>query len=245
MAWYEQWFNRDEYEIVYQNRDEAEATKLADLVERVAAPEAGCSLLDVGCGRGRHAIEFARRGYRMSGLDLSERAITQARTRASEAGLEIEFIQGDMRNPVSEASFDGILNLFTAFGYFEDWADHQRAVDAMAKATRPGGFVVQDFLNAPFVEQGLVPEDERVVGETTIHQRRWIEDDRIRKELTFSRAKETRTFFESVALLRQPDFEKFYESAGLDIFALFGDYDGGLLSESSPRMILFSRRSAR
>ncbi len=243
MVWYEQWFNRDEYEIVYQDRDEAEAVRLADLVDRIARPGAGAELLDIGCGRGRHAIEFARRGYRVTGLDLSERAIEQAKTRAREEDLEIDFIQGDMRDPVSEALFDGVLNLFTAFGYFEEWADHQRAVDAMAKAVRTGGFVVQDFLNAPYVEQGLVPEDERVVGKTTIHQKRWIEEDRIMKEITFSRGDETHSFFESVALLREPDFVKLYEEAKLDLFEVFGDYDGGPLTGSSPRMILFSRRS--
>lgn len=242
MVWYEQWFNRDEYEIVYQNRNEAEATALVDLVERIAEPVSGDHLLDIGCGRGRHAMEFSTRGYTVTGLDLSERAIEQARIRSAEAGLSITFIQGDMRDPVADSKFEGVLNLFTAFGYFEEWDDHQKAVDAMAGAVRPEGFVVQDFLNAPYVVSGLVSNDERIVGDVKIEQRRWIEEGRIMKEIIFTRGETTHSFFESVALLRKPDFEKLYRAAGLELFEIRGDYEGAPHSDSSPRMILFSRR---
>ena len=60
MAWYEDWFDKDEYELLYQNRDASEAVQLADLVEHIVPITPGSSLLDMGCGRGRHAIEFAR-----------------------------------------------------------------------------------------------------------------------------------------------------------------------------------------
>jgi len=243
MSWYEQWFDRDEYEIVYQKRDENEARQLADLIEYLAQPEKNQKLLDIGCGRGRHAIEFAERGYRVTGVDLSSRAIAQANNRAAEAGLDIRFLEGDMREPVGTEAFDGVVNLFTAFGYFEEWEEHQRAVDAMVQACVSGGFFVQDFLNPSFVRQGLVPTDVRQVGDTEITQRRWIEDARIRKEITFSRGGDSHSFFESVALLEQVDFERLYADAGLTLFDVRGDYLGAVHEETSPRMILFSRKN--
>jgi cyclopropane fatty-acyl-phospholipid synthase-like methyltransferase len=242
MTWYEQWFNREEYEIVYEKRDEEEARLMADLVEKIISPDPGSRILDVGCGRGRHAIEFAERGYSVTGLDLSERAIRQARERAEEAGLDIRLLQGDMRDPVDTEAFDGVVNLFTAFGYFEEWEEHQRAINAMTTAVIPGGFVVQDFMNASYVESGLVPSDVRTVDDTEIRQQRWIEDGRIRKKIVFTRGEESHTFFESVALLRREDFERLYDSAGLHLFDIRGDYHGEAHQDSSPRMILFSRK---
>lgn len=242
MTWYEQWFSRDEYEVVYANRNEEEAIALVDLIERTIESPDNSAILDVGCGRGRHAIEFAKRGFKVTGLDLSARAIELARKNAKEAGVDVTFLQGDMRNPVERESFDGIVNLFTAFGYFEDWADHQKAVDAMVAAVKPGGFVVQDFLNPSYVASGLIPSDERKIGNTLISQRRWIDEGRILKEIVFASGEESHTFFESVALLEQSDFESLYESAGLDLELVLGDYQGGPYAEDSPRMILFSRR---
>jgi len=244
MTWYEQWFSRDEYEVVYANRNEEEAIELVDLIERTVESPDNNAILDVGCGRGRHAIEFAKRGFKVTGLDLSARAIELARIHAKEAGVDVTFLQGDMRNPVEREGFDGIVNLFTAFGYFEDWADHQKAVDAMVTAVKPGGFVVQDFLNPSYVTSGLIPNDERTIGKTLISQRRWIDEGRIRKEIVFESGEESHRFFESVALLEQSDFESLYKSAGLTLDRVLGDYQGAPYAEESPRMILFSRRTA-
>jgi len=242
MAWYEQWFSRDEYEIVYRDRNEEEAVSLVDLIERTVEPIAGSELLDVGCGRGRHAIEFAKRGLQVTGLDLSERSLEIAREKAAEENLNITFIAGDMRNPVGQNRFDGVVNLFTAFGYFEEWDDHQKAVDAMALAVKPGGFVVQDFLNQAAVESNLIPSDTRTIGDIVIDQRRWVEEGRILKEIVFSSEGGSHTFFESVALLERSDFESLYESAGLELETIFGDYSGAPYDDESPRMILFSRK---
>lgn len=241
MAWYENWFDQDEYELLYQNRDASEATRLADLVERIVAPATGVSILDMGCGRGRHAIEFASRGYEMTGIDLSERSIEQARSHARKAGVDIDFSVGDMRDPVT-GSFDGVLNLFTAFGYFDTDREHQKAVDAMVAPLKTGGFFVQDFLNADRVVSDLIPEDAREIGQAHVSQKRWIENNRIRKEITFSYEDKSHVFNESVALLRLADFEALYAYAGLHIFHTAGSYDGDTYGPSSPRLILFSRK---
>lgn len=240
--WYEEWFDRDEYELVYQERDEAEAEQLVDLLERVVAPRPADAILDVGCGRGRHARSLARRGYRVTGVDLSARAVCRARQRAAEAGLPLLFRRGDMREPLCNACFDGVVNLFTAFGYFEAEADHLRAVQAMAAALRPGGWLFQDFLNAPYVLDTLVPEDARRQPGLEIRQRRWVEDGRINKEITIHRDGDAQTFLESVRLLGLDDFARLYAAAGLHLRATYGDYDGGPYAAEAPRLLLYARK---
>lgn len=241
-AWYEDWFDRDEYELVYNQRDLAEAAEAIDLLERAAAPAEGAKILDVGCGRGRHARTLARRGYRVTGIDLSARAIETARRRAAEEGLEATFAQQDMREPFCQACADGVVNLFSSFGYFEDEGDHARALRAIAQALRPGGWFFQDFMNAPHVRQTLVPEDERRSDGRTIRQRRWIEDGRINKEITLSQNGHAQTFRESVRLLTLADFERLYAVVGLELIETFGSYDGRPHADDAPRLILYARK---
>ena len=242
MPWYEDWFDRDEYELVYQCRDEDEAERAVDLVKRLAAPDAEAEIVDAGCGRGRHARALARHGYRVTGFDLSARALRQARERAKAEGLSIRFVQHDLRTPLCTACTDGVVNLFSSFGYFEEEADHQRAVRALAAALRPGGFLVQDFMNAPEVKKTLVPENTTTRGGVEIQQQRWIEGGRINKEITLRENGAERSFTESVRLLTLSDFETLYAAAGLTLRKTCGAYDGRAYTADSPRLILYAVR---
>lgn len=246
MTWYKDWFNSDLYELVYAGRGEADAGKMVGLIERTVKPKAGARILDVGTGRGRHARALVRRGYRVTGIDLSPIAIETARKRAREEGLSVDFQVGDMRKPVVGRIFDGVVNLFTSFGFFETEEEHQAAVNAMAAALRPKGWLVQDFLNAPYVRRHLVEEDCRDVGECTVTQYRRIQEDpqpRVEKRIAIRRSDgRESTFLESVRLLELEDFERMYARTGLRIEGTFGDYDGAPWSEASPRLILVAKR---
>ena len=143
--WFASWFDRAEYEVVYGHRDDGEAAQLIDLIERVLNPGPNARVLDVGCGRGRHALQFASRGYNVTGVDLSENSIEAARRRATEAGLAARFEVGDMRDPFCVGCADIVTNLFTAFGYFEEEAEHLKAIASMANAAVDNGWFVQDF----------------------------------------------------------------------------------------------------
>jgi len=246
MPWYEEWFDSDAYELVYDQRDLSEARRLADLIERTVEPTPGARVLDVACGRGRHSRILASRGYHVSGVDLSENALRSARRRAEREGLSVTFQQADMRALPFRADFDGAVNLFTSFGYFDDERDHQRVIDGIERALAPGGWFVQDFLNAPYLAAHLVSEDEREVEGVRIVQRRRIEDEpsgrRVKKQITLHRNGDTHTFSESVRLLDAADFERMYAAAGLNLMATFGDYDGHPYAADSPRLILYARK---
>lgn len=246
MAWYEDWFDSADYELVYDRRDLTEAERVADLIERTVHPEAGANVLDVGTGRGRHARVLARRGYRVTGLDLSANAIATAQRRAAEERLtpeQIVFVQGDMRLPHFQQRFDGVVNLFTSFGFFDDDADHQRTIRAMASALKPGGWLVQDFLNAPYVRAHLVPEDEKTVDGVHVRQERWLDGERVKKRITITNGTaDPHTFTESVHLLTRDDFAQMYAAAGLRLTHTFGDYNGAPRTDQSPRLILMAEK---
>jgi SAM-dependent methyltransferase len=236
--WYEDWFDREEYELVYSHRDTIEAERLNDLIERVAGLRKGDQMLDIGCGRGRHAISMARRGYVVTGLDLSARAIATARERARLEEVDVRFVEGDMREPLCEACFDGVTNLFTAFGYFERDEEHEQAILAMATSLRSGGWIIQDFLNASLVQGEYIAEDRRVESGVEIIQRRRLDDGRIVKEIALRRGNKEQVHHESVRLLTLDDFRRYYANAGLRLLNVYGDYDGGPHDAMAPRLIL-------
>lgn len=243
MPWYDSWFDSDAYTLVYAHRDADEARQCLDLIESVHAPEANARILDVGCGRGRHALNLAERGYRVTGIDLSEAAIQEARRRGAERNLPAVFKVRDMRDAVCDGCFEGVVNLFTTFGYFAEDAENEAALRAMRTALHPGGWFVQDFLNAPQVRATLVPEDEQVRNGVHIHQQRWIEDGRIHKTITLETDEHTETHRESVRLFTRNDLEAMYESVGLVPTQAFGHYDGRPHSDESPRLILMAERA--
>lgn len=132
------------YDLLYRDKDYAAET---DYVARFLP--AGCArVLELGCGTGGHAVQLARRGLAVHGIDLSPAMVAQARARGG-AGLAFE--QGDVRAWRSEARFDAVLSLFHVMSYQTTNAD-LRAAFATARAHLvPGGVFFFDFWYGPAV----------------------------------------------------------------------------------------------
>ncbi|HKJ34879.1 MAG TPA: methyltransferase domain-containing protein, partial [Balneolales bacterium] len=184
MSWFEEWFDSPLYEKMYANRDDKEAAQLADLLKEVMPAEQYSEILDLGCGRGRHSINFAERGYHVTGIDLSEVAIQKARSKAKKMNLDIEFIVGDMRKPL-DRTFDGIINLFTSFGYFRDDEENRKVLRAMQKMLRTDGLLVIDYLNAEKVKKDIESYDEGTIDHIEYEIHRFLEDDTVNKKMIF------------------------------------------------------------
>ena len=125
-----------------------DATKAeADFFEKTLAPPPGARLLDVPCGDGRLAIELARRGYRVTGVDISREFLDAAREAASREGLEIAWRQAEMRDLPWRGEFDGAFCGGSSFGFLGDEGD-QAFLDAVARTLRPGARFALDGLKA-------------------------------------------------------------------------------------------------
>jgi SAM-dependent methyltransferase len=116
-------------------RNEAEV----DFVVQALELEPGERVLDVACGVGRHSIELARRGLRVTGLDLSAPSIERARAAAEDAGVHVEFVHGDMRELPWTDEFDAAVNLFSSFGYFATEEENQGALAEIAESLKARG----------------------------------------------------------------------------------------------------------
>ncbi|MFH5830813.1 SAM-dependent methyltransferase [Halalkalibaculum sp. DA384] len=240
--WFEEWFNSPLYEKLYANRDEEEAKQLIDLLEKTLNLS-GCSeILDLGCGRGRHAISLAQRGYRVSAIDLSEEAIKTAREKTKRMGLKIRFEVRDMRNPLPR-KFDAIVNLFTTFGYFARDEENTRVLDSVTEMLDPGGMFVLDYMNSNKVKKTFQPTDHGRFRDISFKVHRYISRGSIIKDIEFSGGpiKGKKQYSERVKLYELDWFKKEFEKRNLQIDHLYGDYHGHRFDpESSPRLMIVS-----
>ncbi len=102
-------------------------------------------MLDLCCGPGVFTVPLARRGHRVTGVDLSPAMLDWARKRSADAGAEVTYVRADAREYEAPQAFDVVLNMFTSFGYFEDPADNARMLRTMHTCLAPGGTLVLDL----------------------------------------------------------------------------------------------------
>ena len=131
--------------IFYQERLDA-APEEVDQIVKLLAPKKDAKILDLCCGIGRHSLELARRGYQVVGVDLTEEYLAKARRQAESEGLNITFVRSDMRQFCQIEEFDAVINMFTAFGYFEIQADNLRVLTNIYCSLRKGGKLILDTI---------------------------------------------------------------------------------------------------
>jgi cyclopropane fatty-acyl-phospholipid synthase-like methyltransferase len=243
MNWFEEWFDSPLYEKLYANRDETEAEQLVELLEETLSLNTCSKILDLGCGRGRHSINLGRKGYHVTGIDLSEQAIKTAKEKAQAEGLKnVQFEVRDMRKPLP-TTFDAIVNLFTTFGYFSTNEENAAVLDSVVQMLKPGGIFVLDYLNAQKVQASFEPAGGGRFQDIDYNIRRYLENGSIFKDITFSRESDgaQKTYSERVKLYDLDWFEKEMDKRNLEIDHVYGDYTGGkFVPGESPRMLIVS-----
>jgi len=218
--WYSSWFDTPFYHLLYKDRDHDEAQLFMDnLTNYLNLPEQG-SILDLACGKGRHALYLNSLGYEVTGVDLSKNSIDYAKNFENEL---LHFEVHDMCVPYHK-TFDAVFNLFTSFGYFENEVDNLKTIKAIQADINEFGFGVIDFMNVNHVIENLVPEDTKTVDGIEFHQKRYVKDGYIIKDISFISEGESYQFQERVKALKLSDFETLFEEAGVYLLDVFGDY---------------------
>jgi SAM-dependent methyltransferase len=243
--WFASWFDSHYYHKVYAHRDDTEAAAFIDALIARLRPEGEASILDLGCGAGRHAKYLASKGFAVTGLDLAAASIREAR-QAERPGLR--FLRHDMREPFGRGAFDYVFNMFTSFGYFEQEDEHDAVIRNIAHALRFGGRLVLDYLNVQYAESRLTPSDVRVIDGATYRVTRWTDDRHFFKRIAIddNGRENVMEHVEQVAKFTLVDFERLFARHGLIVEAVYGDYAlNSYDARTSPRLILIARQRQR
>lgn len=239
MGWFKHWFGTRYYSLLYGHRDVDDARHwVRSILDRWQLP-VGSQVLDLACGRGRHAFFFAEAGALVTGVDISEASIVQARVAVPQA----EFVVHDMREPFRPGSFDAVCCLFTSLGYFEDLEDDRAVFRAVFAALKPGGRFVLDFMNSDLVVRELVANEHLSMQGVGFELRRSCEMGVLVKHITVRDAGEEHRFEERVQALTPDQLEAMALEAG---FVIEDRTDGPELvpfdPNASQRFVLWMRK---
>ncbi len=237
-AWYEDWFDSPYYSTLYQHRDESEAQRFVDRLLLGLNPPKGARMLDLGCGKGRFSRNLAKKGFEVTGLDLSKNSIQFARQYET---ANLSFFTHDMRLPFRINYYDYIFSFFTSFGYFESDADHLRTLKSIRSGLKQDGIFVLDFFNARKVEEQLPRHEEIELDGIHFFIEKRREGGFVVKHIRFRDAGRDWHFTERVRLFHCDELLNLLNHAGLEKKSCFGDYDLNQFEESSsPRAILLA-----
>ena len=243
MNWYEEWFNTKEYLEIYKNRDDVEAETLAELILSNIKIDSGAKILDMSVGAGRHAINFARRGFNVTAVDLSENLLKVAKDNASVYDFQIDFVHSDIRKFETSDKFDLILNLFTSIGYFESDEENFELLRKAYNFLKSGGYFVLDYFNRNYLEANLVPSTVETINGSVINQNRFIQGSRVIKEIEIKKNGDAKRYFESVRMFSFNELQTELENTGFKINSTFGNLDGKpFVLETSPRVIIIASK---
>lgn len=242
--WYEKSFGED-YLLVYKHRDLEGATReVKTMISWLKLP-AGAKVLDLCCGTGRHSMALSDAGYSVTGVDLSEVLLREAR-KQDQAG-KVTWDQADMRSLHLKGGFDAVLNLFTSFGYFREDGEQLKVLREIQRMLKPGGRFIIDFMNSPHVRMNLVPESEREVEGQQIVEKRRIDNNFVLKDIfitDFQGQHGERQYHERVKLYTCAQLRQMLEESGLVTDDVYGGYNEEVEYDEalSKRMIFVGHR---
>jgi SAM-dependent methyltransferase len=244
-----EWFEDDEfwsswYPYVFTEERFDQAVKEVEQLLALASFE-GESALDLACGPGRHAIELAKRGYQVTGVDRSPFLIDKAIQRAHAAGVKVEWVQQDMRSFERPDAFDIAINMFSAFGYFEDKSEDIKVLKRLHSSLVPGGVLLIDVVGKEWLARHFdATSSSRAKNGTLMITRREIIENwtRIRSEWILVKDDEVKSFESQINVYSGQELKGLLENVGFESVALFGDLEGNEYGIDVKRLIAVARK---
>jgi SAM-dependent methyltransferase len=199
-------------------------------------------VLDVPCGHGRIANRLAGRGARVTGVDADALFLARARDDAAQRGVEVDYVQADMRELPWKERFDAVVNWFTSFGYFDD-EGNSAWLDAVRRTLKPGGRLAIDVHSRDVFMRNLgnAAVSERD-GDLVVDRHRFeVETGRAHTERWTVRAGKVRKTEYSVRFYTFTELRSLLLDAGFSSVEGVG-HDGKPLTLESRRMIVIATR---
>jgi len=213
----------------------ADVAAIKSLVGRPVA-----TVLDLCCGPGRHSVAFAKGGSRVTGVDRSPFLLGRARHYAVAAGVQVRWVQEDMRDFVEPGGFELAVNLFTSFGYFDDPAENRRVLANVHASLAPGGVFVLELMGKEIVARIYQPCSSMELPDgALLVQRRKVIDDwaRVENDWSVIRDGNVQSFRFRNWIYSAVELRDLLKSAGFVKIDVFGNLEGGGYGIEANRLV--------
>jgi SAM-dependent methyltransferase len=220
-----------------------------------AGVHAGDRVLDLCCGSGRHALNLAKNGFTVTGVDISPAAIQHAIELAEKMGLKnrTEFLVGDARKVskllVEKGSFEAIISMWTSIGYYDDATDRS-IVRQLNKLASSEGILVLDVANRDYMIAHYQPSSTDVFDDYELHEKRKL-------DLEKSRVYDTWEFYQKDGeqlkhVVTIPIYSRAYslhelvrlfEREGWNYCGSYGSFDLEPVAVDTPRIIIVGKKA--
>ena len=243
--WFKEWFNSPYYHQLYFKRDEMEAANFINKLIDHLKPKPGSLMLDIACGKGRHSIQLASKGFDVSGIDLSEDSIAEAKESESD---NLHFFVHDMRLPFWINYFNYAFNFFTSFGYFNTRREHDNSIRTIAQSLKSDGIFVIDYLNVHYAEDHQVHKSEIEIEGVNYYITKWFDEDHFYKKIIVEddALGKPIEYQEKVTKFSLGDFTEMLAYHQMQVHEVFGDYNfNDYHVKNSPRMIIVAKKIVR
>ncbi|MDT0347681.1 class I SAM-dependent methyltransferase [Streptomyces litchfieldiae] len=200
----------------------------------------GSRVLDQCCGVGVFTVPLARRGYRVTGLDLQAGLLERAAADCAAAGVKASFVCADAREPLAPESYDVIINMHTSFGYFDKHEDNLQVLRNAYRSLVPGGHLIVDLLSKEmYASWAGTPKIVDVPGGMVV-MRDVILDDwaRYRTDWTLVRGDVAEHASLTCYVYSAAELRSMLEAAGFEKTECFGALDGRPYDARATRLVV-------
>jgi 2-polyprenyl-3-methyl-5-hydroxy-6-metoxy-1,4-benzoquinol methylase len=243
-GWWESLFDDVWVEAHMRSKDERTTEAEVSFLTDVLGLQSGHRVLDVPCGIGRHSLQLAKMGMRVTGVDRTDAFIRAATRRSRELGVAVDWIEQDMRQIDWDAEFDGAFCFWGSFGYFDE-QDNAEFLAKLAKSVKPNGRVLVDT----HVYETLLPKlcrrmDWRRLDRMLVLEERSfdVESSRTNTHWTIIRDDQKSEKFTSIRLYTFRELASLFQEAGLDDLQAYGSIQKDPFTLESPRLYLVGTR---
>ena len=248
-AWYVDFFRSDYLNVYGHMFTEERAEKESAFVASVLDLKPGSSVLDLCCGQGRHSVNLAKRGFKVTGLDLNPDYVELAQQAAKASNVAIETVAADMRKIPFENKFDAIVNMYSSFGYLESEAEDLKVLESAVKALKRGGSLLLDMLNREWAIDNYIQNDWHTGEDGTLYvERRDLDLATSRMHVHFivvdPKGGRRESVGHNIRLYTLTEMTRLLDRVGLRLTEVFGGFDNEPYAITTRRMIIIAEKPA-
>lgn len=243
------WFeNSDFWDLLYPlffAENKADPYSDAEQLIHLTGLRPPAEILDIACGSGRHSIPFAKRGFKVTGIDITESYLKLAENFADSSGVNINFIKSDMLHFARKDAFDLIFVLYSSFGFFAGQNDESIFLDNMFNSLNRNGQLILDLRNREYVQENFIAESIMNINGTVYREFREAEGnfDMIHTDWTIENRDFRKIFRTSIRLYDAETVQALLNDAGFRSCSLYSNFRGDLFERKSPRICAACRKT--